>query len=222
MPVSRLLKSCATPPASRPRLSSFCAFRSSTSSRFRSLMSRRKAMFRPGRKLGRADASATRACRRSFVSPIPRGSARPGDTRPSPPRPLRPCAGAGNPRACGRLGRLLRPVVLTGSGVDSTKRSLSVMKTASIAMSKTARNFCSCSCSAVSETSRSIAAAMRLELVRRASTSAGLHSRSVTQSSKPMKPHHVPPTKIGTVISDLIPCARRTSAHERAGPSPCR
>ena len=80
------------------------------------------------------------------------------------------------------------------------------MKIASSAVSKTARSFCSCSRRTTSERSRSIAASIRLAAVRSASVSAGLHSRSATQSSKPMKPHHSPWTKIGTVMQrpDLL------------------
>ncbi len=111
IPVSRLLKSWATPPASRPSDSSFCAFSRSDSSRFRSVTSRRNAMLRPGMKPGCVEASAVRTApsarcvsHSSNAGPDPRYiaqssstvSSRSGGRKSSSRRPIR--SGFATPR----------------------------------------------------------------------------------------------------------------------------
>ena len=59
--------------------------------------------------------------------------------------------------------------------------------------------------------SRLTAAATSPAAARRASVSAGLQSRSLSQSSKPMKPHQQPSTKIGTATTDSAPISAITS-----------
>jgi len=83
--VSRLLKSCATPPASRPMLSIFCDWRTCSSSCRRSVTSRmipvRNA---PCRVSHAANEISTGISRPSFVTPRPAPSAAPpGSTRAS-------------------------------------------------------------------------------------------------------------------------------------------
>ena len=121
IPVRRLLKSCATPPASRPRLSSFWALRSSDSRRFRSVMSRMNAMCSPGTKFGRADASETTTapsgrivCHSSRTGPPSMYSAQ------LRPHVLEPRGGRNSSRCRPIRSRLETPISSQPAGLTST------------------------------------------------------------------------------------------------------
>ena len=183
-------------------------------------MSRKNAMWRPGRKFGRADASATRS--------VPSDLCVSHSSRSGPPcDELRPVL----LERCETVRRqelidlaadqiaLRDTVVARSRGVDVDVATLVVgdedrvergVEDGAELLLVLAQG-----CLGMLALDRG---AIRLAAVRSASILAGLQSRSVTQSSKPMKPHQSPPTKTGTVIRDLIPCSSK-NARSPAGRS---